>query len=1200
MQPTRRRHRHRSTAALNSLLLLSPLLTIATLSVLSSLPTTHAHGYLKTPRARNLLAYQEKDYEYGSEDSPYPEDCPHCLNRGGTLTQCGLLTGIDPLTGEPWTRDYSFPKNAVGSPMPPSVQEVYTEGEEIEVEIMVTTHHKGHFVMSACTIVPLLDDGDSINDVKLPLDAPTPQCFNQNHLTFVSDKKYNAQPDPNYPERAYIAPASIVEWTNGDPARGAEYSMVFKLPMGVVGEVVLIQWYYLTANSCVHEGYEDYQFPSSWGPDTSLYKGLPECGEVPKDGDGVPEQFWNCAEVKIERKKKGGNNDSPPAALAASQPKPAPPVTLPPPKLCTDATSNYYQATRDCTGYIYCQSGTPSQEYPCGSGMLYDESSQNCEWADDVVCGGLDTISEGGKNPTNRPTNKPNALLDWNSASGNVGHEKTMIGYYASWQWYDRDGLAAPINYPWSKITRANFAFFQITTAGDIYGTDNWADPITLFGPYNWAAAPGEGDMYCSWDSPDEAPACSAHNYEEGLIYLAHAAGVEVYPSIGGWSLSDPFPAMAANPEARKRFASQCVDLIKNYNFDGIDLDWEYPGYVDHSGTPDDTVNFNLLLDDVRSALDELEAETGRYYGITAALPCGPDIIANQDIAHVSSVLTELNLMTYDFHGSWNPTTGVNAPLYDQEGSAEFSVHGCVENWLAGGAKKDKINIGFPFYGRSFAGAKGLYEPHNGPDETTFFLDEGTPQFYNIVKELPTMTTVRDERTMTQYAYSEKGMVSYDDERAICDKTEYAMDNNLNGYIIWELSGDLMEDLSTPLLDAANAKLRDPSLNCAGASLSDEISSALESKLEDKPIKLPPFYPVVDTAKCINDGKQPSWLQSTQLFDNEQACCDYHFAWNQDCSSGIAPPAPETATTTSSTTTQIQATLPEQTSTVATVAIATSTTSTTEKLTTVTTTRPTKPDVVVIATDEEDTPSMSEIFAMATPEIMMLSPVVDNGKEEKPSSMAGYYAAGANLVQESAFARPMPQTNQVEYKVPLDAFYAALLSVDSPYILEYYRPNKMEGAVSTYLVSFIDANVDDWSPPTHFELECSRSKEQFGSEIRRVLNCEGNAVFAYTPQPRKRSVNDAVHQAFAGAYHEEFLQFMYPDYVSNELKLNSDKKDKKQQKLEMNLAQLSRPRPNKQQDAVSNKQQKKEQIKLERQQQRQDGGHRMLRTSSRQ
>ena len=104
--------------------------------------------------------------------------------------------------------------------------------------------------------------------------------------------------------------------------------------------------------------------------------------------------------------------------------------------------------------------------------------------------------------------------------------------------------------------------------------------------------------------------------------------------------------------------------------------DWEYPGYEPHSGTPDDTVNFNLLLDDIRAALDELEAETGRYYGITAALPCGPSIIANQDIAHVGSVLTELNLMTYDFHGSWNDATGVNAPLYDQVGSPEFSVHG--------------------------------------------------------------------------------------------------------------------------------------------------------------------------------------------------------------------------------------------------------------------------------------------------------------------------------------------------------------------------------------------------------------------------------------------------------------------------------------------------------------------------------------------
>ena len=84
--------------------------------------------------------------------------------------------------------------------------------------------------------------------------------------------------------------------------------------------------------------------------------------------------------------------------------------------------------------------------------------------------------------------------------------------------------------------------------------------------------------------------------------------------------------------------------------------------------------------------------------------------------------------MTYDFHGSWNENTGVNAPLYDQNDSPEFSVHGCVENWVEGGAPKEKINIGWPFYGRSFLRAQHLYEPHEGNDDSSWFIDEGVPQ----------------------------------------------------------------------------------------------------------------------------------------------------------------------------------------------------------------------------------------------------------------------------------------------------------------------------------------------------------------------------------------------------------------------------------------------------------------------------------------
>ena len=94
---------------------------------------------------------------------------------------------------------------------------------------------------------------------------------------------------------------------------------------------------------------------------------------------------------------------------------------------------------------------------------------------------------------------------------------------------------------------------------------------------------------------------------------------------------------------------------------------------------------------------------------------------------------------------------------------------------------------------------------------------------YNIASKISGFTSVRDEQTKTQYAYNNFGFVSYDDERAICEKTEYAMDQNLNGYIIWEISGDLMPDLSTPLLDATNDRLNKPNVRCDPTVPNDQV-----------------------------------------------------------------------------------------------------------------------------------------------------------------------------------------------------------------------------------------------------------------------------------------------------------------------------------------------------------------------------------------
>ena len=197
------------------------------------------------------------------------------------------------------------------------------------------------------------------------------------------------------------------------------------------------------------------------------------------------------------------------------------------------------------------------------------------------------------------------------------------------------------------------------------------------------------------------------------------------------------------------------------------------------------------MLNDVRAALDALEVETGKTYGLTAALPCGPNHIANMDIAHVASVLSELNLMTYDLHGSWSDVTGFNAPLYYQGwGDPEFNVHSCVENWLAGGGSRSKINIGLPFYGRSALGATGPNQPHGGSDTAHWGEDEGTPQYFNIVAKYGELNLYWDETTWTNWGYFNGGdFISFDDEVAICAKTEFVQHHGLNGFIIWEISG---------------------------------------------------------------------------------------------------------------------------------------------------------------------------------------------------------------------------------------------------------------------------------------------------------------------------------------------------------------------------------------------------------------------------
>jgi hypothetical protein len=102
--------------------------------------------------------------------------------------------------------------------------------------------------------------------------------------------------------------------------------------------------------------------------------------------------------------------------------------------------------------------------------------------------------------------------------------------------------------------------------------------------------------------------------------------------------------------------------------FDGIDIDWEYPGGGGQPYNTADAVNdkhnFTLLMQEFRAQLDAQGATDGKRYPLTAAIGAGTEKIAQTEPALYSQYMDWVNLMTYDFHGGWETTTNFHAPLY--------------------------------------------------------------------------------------------------------------------------------------------------------------------------------------------------------------------------------------------------------------------------------------------------------------------------------------------------------------------------------------------------------------------------------------------------------------------------------------------------------------------------------------------------------
>ena len=330
-----------------------------------------------------------------------------------------------------------------------------------------------------------------------------------------------------------------------------------------------------------------------------------------------------------------------------------------------------------------------------------------------------------------------------------MGSDRRVIGYFASWR-NGKDGTPTYLvpNIPWGKVTHLNYAFAHVDANNKIS-----------------VGSPGAGNpaIGMTWPGVPGAEMDPAYPYQGhfNLLnkYKKQYPNVKTIISVGGWAEtggyfddggirvnSGGFYTLADDQSKINTFADSVVAFLRQYGFDGVDIDYEYATSAPHAGNPLDftfteprrarlMAGYVNLMRTLREKLNAASAADNKYYMSTAAVSASGWILRGSESYQVTQYLDYANLMTYDLHGAWNKFVGPNAALYDDGTDSEmkhwnmYSTYGqgylntdWAYHYFRGSMPAGRINIGVPFYTRGWqnvtGGSNGLWGEAALPDQT--------------------------------------------------------------------------------------------------------------------------------------------------------------------------------------------------------------------------------------------------------------------------------------------------------------------------------------------------------------------------------------------------------------------------------------------------------------------------------------------------
>ena len=267
-------------------------------------------------------------------------------------------------------------------------------------------------------------------------------------------------------------------------------------------------------------------------------------------------------------------------------------------------------------------------------------------------------------------------------------------------------------------------------------------------------------------------------------------------PSFGGWSLSKPFHEMAKKAAFRQHFVKSAVTLIeKNDVFDGIDIDWEFPGgggnshpVLSGAAAKQEKDTFRLMMKEFRAELDALTAKTNRQYQLTAAVngsaPKTDAIDWKNTIPYMDYVFT----MTYDF-AVGDGQAGHHTSLFSVNKNT-LSTENMINNLLTAGVPASKLVVGVAFYGRGWVNSgwnKTHFDNQNNATST------GSYTYQELIDKPPEGYQYGyDESAQAAYFYNphNDGFISFDNTRTIKAKAKWIKKLGLAGLFSWQVRQD--------------------------------------------------------------------------------------------------------------------------------------------------------------------------------------------------------------------------------------------------------------------------------------------------------------------------------------------------------------------------------------------------------------------------